>query len=387
MRSGRVATVATRVFEPEGSAAAYRLGALVRALEAADVTTTVLTTRSTHNSSSTVSVRRWPVLRDRTGAVRGYLQYASFDIPLFFRLAFGPRADVVIAEPPPTTGVSVRLACWLRRTPYVYFSADVTSSAAESIGTPRLVVALLRVIERWVLRGALVVLAVSDGVRDEVNQLGAKPESVEVVGTGIDTDQFSLDGPCSEASYPYFVYAGTMSEMQGAGVFVDAFAKISTRHPTARLKVFGEGIESGQIRTRAQQLGQERIDFLGQVNAAELAPWLRGAHAGLASSRPRKGYNFAISTKALVSLSCGTPVLYAGNGPIREIVNTNDLGWAVDWNVEQVAEAMDAALQDAPTQSRRRHLATWASDHHSLSRVASIAVEKIVERLPTNPVA
>ncbi|HEY9497497.1 MAG TPA: glycosyltransferase, partial [Terrimesophilobacter sp.] len=93
------ALIASRVFEPEGSAAAYRLGALARSLERAGYRVTVLTTRSSVDASSTSRVRRWPVLRDKSGAVRGYLQYASFDIPLFFRLLFSPRADVVIAEP------------------------------------------------------------------------------------------------------------------------------------------------------------------------------------------------------------------------------------------------------------------------------------------------
>ncbi|MDO5500237.1 MAG: hypothetical protein Q4F67_11230 [Propionibacteriaceae bacterium] len=37
----------------------------------------------------------------------------------------------MIVEPPPTTGLVVRVACALRRTPYVYYAADLWSVAAE----------------------------------------------------------------------------------------------------------------------------------------------------------------------------------------------------------------------------------------------------------------
>src|SRR5687768_1858826 len=107
----RSVIIASRIFEPEGSAAAYRLGALARALEEVGITTTVLTTRTPDNAPSSKRVKRWPVIRDKSGAVRGYLQYASFDIPLFFRLLFARKADCVIVEPPPTTGLVARIAC------------------------------------------------------------------------------------------------------------------------------------------------------------------------------------------------------------------------------------------------------------------------------------
>ncbi|MEO7146806.1 MAG: glycosyltransferase [Terrimesophilobacter sp.] len=369
------ATVATRVFEPEGSAAAYRLGALVRSLEQAGYQTTVLTTRSSEDATSSAKVRRWPVLRDRTGSVRGYLQYASFDIPLFFRLLFGPRADVVIAEPPPTTGVITRVACMLRRTPYAYFSADVTSAAVAGMGASRFVVAAVRVLERWALRGASAVLAISSEVRNEVIDLGADPARVVVVGTGIDTEKFSRLGPKASVDYPYFVYAGTMSEFQGAEVFVSAFMRISDRYPTAQLKMFGSGVEVGALKERSRSLAH-RIDFPGTVLADEIAPWLRGATASLASIRPERGYDFALPTKTLASISCGVPVIYSGVGPFRKIILENSLGWSRDWDTDQVASAMAEALDRGPTVPNQR-LSEWVETNFSLRAVAERAVAAI----------
>ncbi len=371
--------VASRVFEPEGSAAAYRLGALARSLERAGYLVTVLTTRSPADSSSTSRVRRWPVLRDKSGSVRGYLQYASFDIPLFFRLLFSPRADVVIAEPPPTTGVVTRLACWLRRTPYVYFSADVSSTAAAGIGSSRLVVAIVTRLEKWSVRGASGVLAVSEAVKHEVVGLGADPHRVTVVGTGIDTDQFSVDGPTQVVDYPYFIYAGTMSEIQGAGVFLDAFAKISESHPTLRLKMFGTGVEVDELSRQARKLSL-RVDFPGTLEGPELSTWIRGAVAGLASVRPQRGYDFAFATKALVSISCGIPVIYAGVGPLGSLITENSLGWAREWEPTEVSEAMTTALTEGPPASAT-WLGEWVESNFSLRAVADHATAAINQML------
>jgi glycosyltransferase involved in cell wall biosynthesis len=376
------ATIATRVYSPEGSAAAYRLTALNRAFERAGYETTVLTTRVPGQTTRTPGVRRWPVLRDRTGAVRGYLQYASFDIPLFFRLLFGPRADVVVVEPPPTTGIVSRLACWFRRTPYVYFSADVATSAVVGMKTNPAVVRVVRAMERSALRGARLILAVSPAVRQEIIDLGANPAHIEMIGTGIDTTSFSPGTTTDvDRGHPFLIYAGMMSEFQGARIFIEAFAKIADAHPSARLEMFGGGVELGELTKLAARLAPDQIRFHGSVEAKALVPWLRAANAGLASIRPDRGYLFAFPTKALASTASGSPVLYAGAGPLREIVADNDLGWSVDWEIDAVAAAMDQALDAKPSASSRDRLAKWTAENYSLDAVATRGVTAIARAI------
>ena len=98
----------TRTYPPDSGAAPIRLRALVAALGAAGSDVTVLTTRPAAGSGPDAAdryptrpdVRRWPVLRDAAGRVRGYLSYTSFDLPAVLRLASTPRPDAVVAEPP-----------------------------------------------------------------------------------------------------------------------------------------------------------------------------------------------------------------------------------------------------------------------------------------------
>src|SRR5690554_6895004 len=218
--------VATRIFSPEPAAASLRLSALVDELVARGHRVTVLTTtapeQDRYQPPPGVEVKRWPVLRDGDGYVRGYLQYLSFDVPLALRLLGVRGADVVVVEPPPTTGLVAAVVMWLRRTPFVYYAADVWSDAVVSAGMSGLVAKVLRALERRVLRAAQAVLATSAGVVKRVRALDAQATEV---GNGVDTTVFTPDGPAADHPRPYLVYTGTASEVHGADVFTRAMAQ------------------------------------------------------------------------------------------------------------------------------------------------------------------
>lgn len=368
--------VATRIYAPETGAAAFRLAAMVKVLEGRGHLVTVLTTSSPGAKRSSPSVRRWPVLRDRSGAVRGYVQYASFDIPLFLRLLTAPAFDLVVVEPPPTTGVVVRVATALRRRPFVYFAADVSSVAAEGIGVSPAVVKVLRAIERWTLSRARRILTVSEGVSTAIAALVGPSDRIVNVGTGVDTDQFTHEGPAGSDAGRYFVYAGTMSEIQGAGVFVDAFISLAAEYPDVRLVMYGQGVELDNLRARAEAASAP-IDFRGNVDGDQISAALRGSVAGLASVRPSRGYDFAFATKALVSLSCGTPVIYAGVGPLKNIIADENLGVSVDWEPAAVAAAMRDALAWPQDSAERQRISGWVQQNYSLRSVGARAAEAI----------
>lgn len=391
-------TLATRTFTPEPTAAALRLGALARALAAGGDTVRVLTSRlassvardaretgesqaladasgDTGEGSGLVEVRRAPVLRDRTGAVRGYVSYMSFDLPLLARLLGGPRPDVVVCEPPPTTGVAVRLACALRRVPYVYYCADIVSDAAALAGVPGLVVRTVAGLESFALRGARRVIAVSDGVALRARELGARDVAVvpngvrvpEAVATGV-PDGFPA------CSGPVFVYAGTVAQWLAPEVFVDAFERARAQLGDARLVFVGQGSGWDGLAERAK--GVAGVDLIPAVSADEADRWMARATATLASLRPG-GYDYAYPTKILASLAQGTPVIYAGPGQAARDVEESALGVACSLDVDEIAEAMVALASGAASWVGRDGARAWVREHRSVlasSRAAAAVV-------------
>jgi len=366
-------TIVTRIFAPEPSAASQRLGSLAAALAERGDKVTVLTSRPPERAAvddGPLIVRRWPVIRDRSGYVRGYVPYLSFDLPAFVRLLFARRADAVLVEPPPTTGAVVRLACWLRRVPYVYYAADIWSLAAPSTGAPTLVVSAVRRIEQFALRGAAVVLAVSPGVADEVRSL-APDADVAVVGHGVDDRVFHSEvvpmTPEVDAAY-----VGTASEWHGARVFTAALAQLRDRGVHPRVVFIGQGSDWERLQEDVRQAGlADQVTFSGPVAGAEAARRLRGARVALASARMGIGYDFAVPTKMYSAAAVGTPTVISGSPELRDLVESEGLGWACSDDPAEVADAIEAATKAQPAAGVRDRIASWARENVSARVVAA----------------
>lgn len=388
-RRGRV-TIATRVYTPEVTAASFRMRALAHALAVrSDVE--VITTRPPSReqidpNEPGMRVRRAPVLRDSSGAIRGYVQYLSFDIPLFFRLLF-TRTDVIVAEAPPTTGLMAALVGMLRRKPMVYYPGDVWSDAVASMGAPNAVTAAMRAVEGFVLRRSRLAIAISPEVADRLVALDADAAKVVTVGNGIDTTVFS---PAAEppSAEQYFVYTGTMSEWQRPDVFIRGFALIATAYPELRLKFFGQGSVQNDLHELAQRLAPGRVDFGGVVRPEESAAWLRGAAGALVSIVPGIGYDFARPTKIYAAAAVGTPVLFAGPEVGAAVVRHGRLGIAVDFDEQSVAQAMREILEEAAdgrTEQRRASRVDWAHENASLQAVAQRVAAAIAQLDDSDP--
>ncbi len=376
--------IASRIFLPEPAAASFRLDALARELASRGHDVTVLTATTPPSmgryDADGVHLARVPVLRNRDGYVRGYLSYLSFDVQAFLRLLFGRRPDLVIAEPPPTTGFVVRVAAAIRRFPFVYYAADIWSDAASSIDVASLSVRILRRVEGGVFRTARRVLTVNGQVGERIDAL-APGASRTVVGNGVDTAVFRRDGEPADRA-PYAVYAGTMSEWQGVDVFLRALPQVLQTCPDARIVLLGQGTARAELAELANELGiADQVEFRDPVPAAEAAAWLRDARLSLVSLRPGQGYDFALPTKVMASLACGTPVLFSGaaESPVVDLLarapESVRPGIATGADVEQVASAFARLFAEPSPESQRGALAAWASSEVSLAAVARRAAD------------
>lgn len=375
--------IVSRIYRPEPAAASLFLGCVADALRQRGDEVEVLTAKplpGQGDGSRGERIRTFPVMRDRSGYVRGYAQYMSFDLPLAFRLLFTRRPDVVLVEPPPTTGAVVRIICALRRIPYVYDAADIWADAAGYMQTSALVVRVLRRIERFALRGARALVTISQGVADRVRALGVQTPTT-VSGFGADTLIFRY---AEAPTDPVFLYAGTYTELHGASILISAFARFSETHPGYRLRFIGNGTGQEEMRHQARILGvDDSIDFVSPVPAAELQPEFARAVASLSTQFPEPGYRYAFTSKIYSSLAVGCPVIFAGPGPtgafIEQAATQVEVGSAVDYEVEAIANAMRKAADHPLPAETRRSLAEWTAQHHSMSSVAAQVAEVIGE--------
>lgn len=378
-RSPRV-VIASRIYAPEPAAASFVLENVATAFRDAGWAVRVFTTRYRDaprvQRDDGIEVRRAPVVRNAAGYVRGYLSYMSFDIPLFFRLLLMKKADLIVVEPPPTTGAAVRIAAWLRRTPYLYDAADLWSDAAVTTTDSRLVLRALLAGERFAIRGARHAVVVAEPYAERMRELGIRTPTT-VVGFGADTTSFRFV-PGEPPATPLFVYGGSYSEWHGAEIFIRAFVGFAARHPGARLLYVGNGSERPALVRLASDAGLENeVEFMDPVSPAELSRILGSATASLASLTPG-GYDYAFATKVYSSLATGCPVLFSGAGPagpfIADAARKVRAGVAVAFDVTAIEDAMEALTRRPASATEREALSAWTIEHHSLRAVAERVV-------------
>ena len=143
-RSGRPGgvLVATRIHLPEAAAASFRLDSVEKALVADGVAVRVLTSRAPADAPQGdpdpdgVRVSRWPVLRDSSGYLRGYVPYLSFDLPLALRLLTASRPEAILVERPPPPPVPPTSSSGSSRSSRPSPSAGPRESSPSMTGSP-----------------------------------------------------------------------------------------------------------------------------------------------------------------------------------------------------------------------------------------------------------
>lgn len=378
---GRRLLIASRIYQPEASAASFRLESVQDAFLRHGWSVDVLTTRyraACSQRSRKLRVSRWPALRDKSGYLRGYLPYLSFDLPLFWRLLAARRPNLVLVEPPPTTGCVARLAAALRGVPYFWYAPDVWADAVKESASP-VVSAAVQAMERFAIRGARGVVTANPAFLDRLRELGAT-RHLDVAENGVDTRIYTPAGPTLAPeeratfgiSKPYFIYAGTASEWQRAELFAEAFAADSELCQKTQLVFVGNGTAWEAIGRIADSLAaNSQAGAIVQIDpqpAEAVAKMLRGAIAGLVSLSPDSTYDCAYPTKVFAALGCGTPVIYAGAGPARADIQRENLGWVVNFDRDEVRQAMheaEAALHGGDAEFAER-ASQWVRDNHCL---------------------
>ena len=160
------------------------------------------------------------------------------------------------------------------------------------------------------------VVANSYDEESDLTRLGIPRRAIRVIPTGIDTDEFTPEGPACERSdrHRLVTVADLATEQESLTILLQAMAKI----PGAELVVAG-GPHRGQLRDdlsyrRLVKLSDSldlhgRVFFAGQVGGAALPPLLRSADLLVNVNQHE-----ASAITSIQAMACGTPVVASANG-------------------------------------------------------------------------
>ena len=164
-------------------------------------------------------------------------------------------------------------------------------------------------------RSASAVLAGSSDEQSDLTRLGVPRRHIRVVPCGVDTDEFTPEGPVAErTTRPRLVTMADLSEHDALGTLLRALSKVPGADlivaggpPSARL---GGDLSFRRLAKLADSLGVSgQVTFAGQVARAALPPLLRSADLMVSVSE----YD-PTGVLAIQAMACGTPVIASAVG-------------------------------------------------------------------------
>jgi len=180
---------------------------------------------------------------------------------------------------------------------------------ARDVGTERIR------LEPAIGRSASAVVAGSSDEESDLTRLGVPRRSIRVVPCGVDTDEFSPEGPVAKrAARPRLVTVADLSEYEALATLLQAMSKVPGADlvvaggpPHARL---GDDLNFRRLSKLAGSLGVSgQVTFAGEAGRSALPPLLRSADLVVSMSE----YDPA-GTLAVQAMACGTPVIASAVG-------------------------------------------------------------------------
>lgn len=207
-------------------------------------------------------------------------------------------------------------------------------------------------IEHWLVHDADRVIACSQHMRREVEQLFAVPgDHVSVIANGIDVDRWRATPARTAfardtygATGPLVVFVGRLEWEKGAHTLIDALPRLRRRLPGLRAVIAGRGGHAEELerQVRARRLGRA-VDFVGWLSEPELHGLIAAADVLVIPSLYEP-----FGLVALEGAALGTPLVVARTGGLAEFVDDGVTGRVFEpGDLAGLADAVTQALLDA----------------------------------------
>lgn len=363
----------TQYYPPETGAAPERAYEFVRFLTKKGHSVQVITALPNHPAGVVHEYYRGRVVcREKqkgTDVIRTYVyasprktptarlaNHLSFAFSALLGLFFVRRPDVILLTMPPlflgATGLAFKL---LMRRPLILDVRDLWPQAAVDLGEMKesfLTRALTR-LELFFYHKSDRVTVVTRGILKSLISRKVPEWKVSLVTNGVNTEVFEL---AERGPNPYerlglagkfiVVYAGVIGIQHGTAFVAKAASLLSGQRDIAFVFI-GEGAKKQELQSEAERLGVDNIHFINDQPLEALASFLCHSHAGLATLRDLPFCDGVILVKMFCYMACSLPVVLAGRGESRGILEEAEAGVYVEpENPARLAEAVTALYND-----------------------------------------
>jgi glycosyltransferase involved in cell wall biosynthesis len=277
-----------------------------------------------HETFGEVNITRVPIKRRRGGKLSYVLQYGSFIFlagSILTGRALKRKYDVVHVHNMPDVLVFSSLVPKILGAKVILDLHDPMPELMMTIFGLRehsRAVWFLKILEKWSLRFADVVLTVNEACKKIFSARSCPPEKISVIMNSPDEGIFKYREPTRQGlagrdlSKPFVVmYHGSLVERHGLDLAVAAVEKISKTIPQLELRVYGRStpfLEQVMDLVRKSKVSGA-VRYMGSKNLEEIAEAIRQCDVGVIPNRRSIFTELNTPTRIFEYLSQGKPVI------------------------------------------------------------------------------
>jgi glycosyltransferase involved in cell wall biosynthesis len=295
--------------------------------------------------------RFWTYATANSGFFMRILSQLSFALLACVAALRLPPADVIIVESPPLfNGITANVVSWMKRAPYVFHVSDLWPETAIQLGILKnpILIWLSRRLEVLSYRCAILVLAVTDGIRQSIAK-EAGPEKVVMLPNAVDADFFrpgvsglDLRKSLGISREKFLVlYAGTLGLAQQLNAALEAAAVFQHENSNVHFVFAGDGAEKKSLQRKAVEMKLSNTSFVAPYPKRCMPQLLQTADCVLVSLRDAPIFRAALPTKMFEAMACARPVVLAAAGEAVDVVRKSAGGCcALPGNSKSIHDAI-----------------------------------------------
>lgn len=202
-------------------------------------------------------------------------------------------------------------------------------------------------VTQYVLRHSSFFISDAQVTRNKAVRYGMKPDRTIVFPWGVDLTHFTPRKKEREKKDEFILFCNRSWEPRyGVDVLAEAFVRVATRKPNARLNLLAGGSEAERIREILQENGAiNQVRFKGYIQQEDLPAEYQAADLYISPSHVDGS-----SVSLMEAMSCGLPCLVSDIPANKEWVTEGENGWLFpDGNADALAEKILRVMKKRDT--------------------------------------